>query len=158
MSYLSKLYPGRKGSKGHAVFNALTDAAVIPAMAYGFGYVENRYRERASVQGVPVSAVAGAAGVAINLAASLFGVRQLRGVAGIAGEIGTAGLASYFHTLGAGKGADHSGVKRVLVDGKDMNKLKSVLPQSTVLGEIPKAPVGDFLSSSELAHLARRPA
>jgi hypothetical protein len=146
-NYLSRLYPGAKV--------ALKDVAVYGLASYGFGYVENRYRDKASVMGVPVSAVAGGALVLGSLVASVSGGSKLKRVVPYAYDVGLAGLGAYLHTLGAGHGAQHSGVSRIMVDQKDVAKVKAVVPKSTLLGEIPAAPHGDYLSSKDLANLAR---
>jgi hypothetical protein len=149
--YLQRLYPGAKRS--------IVDIAVYGGASYAFGYVENRYREKASVMGVPASLAAGVALTAGSLLSTFVGGGRIGGlvhkIVPYAQDIGLAGLGAYFHTLGAGKGAQHSGVARIMVDQKDVAKVKAVVPKSTLLGEIPAAPHGDFLSSRDLANLAR---
>lgn len=130
----------------------VVEVAEYAAASYGFGWMQNHFRDRASLFGAPADLIAGG----VLTAASLFGGKYLHGgLHRLVDTVGKAGLGSWFHTMGAGKGAQTSGVKRVLVDAKDVQKVKSVLPKSTVLGEIPKAPHGDFLSSRDLANLAR---
>ena len=151
--YLSKLYPGAKITA--------VDVAIYGGASYGFGYIENKYREKASVMGVPVSAVAGGALVVGSLLSSVFlkgggrVARYVRMAAPYANDIGLAGLGAYLHTLGAGKGAQHGDVARIAVDKKDVAKVRAAVPKSTLLGEIPPAPHGDWLSSKDLANLAR---
>jgi hypothetical protein len=155
-SYLDKLYPGKKGTFTHALTHTVADAAIIGGASFGFGYVQSRYREKAAVMGVPADLAAG-----IGMSALAF-LGEWYGVGGVVGAlrhttklIGLAGIGSYCHTLGSGHGAQASGVKRIAVHAKDVGKVKSALPNSTVLGQIPRAPHGDFLSPSQLEALAR---
>lgn len=152
-SYLDRLYPGRRHGTGHEVFKAALDVAEYGGASYAFGYLQNRYRERASVMGVPLDLAAGAGLTAAALLCDLKG--WCSGLVPIVRNVGHAGVGAYFHTMGAGHGAKASGVKRLLVHEKDVGKVKAVLPDATVLGAIPRAPHGDFLSASELAALAR---
>jgi len=169
MGYLDKFLPRKSGTIGKGV-HALVDAAAPAAMIGGFGYVMNRYRDKSSVHApvignVPVDLGAGVLG----LAATTFGLTSLLGrMTGIgfikrhahkvdkfAGFVATAGLGSYAHTYGSGLGGKQSGVTRVLVDKKDVPRVRATMPSATVLGEIPAAPHGDFLSSADLRNLAR---
>jgi hypothetical protein len=169
MSYIDKFLPRKSGVVGKGV-HALVEAAAPAAMIGGFGYVMNRYRDKSSmhvpvVGNVPVDLGAGVLGLAMTT----FGLTSLLGrVTGIgfikrhastidklAGAVATAGLGSYAHTYGAGLGGKHSGVTRVAVDKKDVARIKAAVPNATVLGEIPAAPHGDFLSSEDLRKLAR---
>lgn len=169
MSYLDKFLPRKSGTVGRGI-HAAVDAALPAAMIGGFGYAMNRYRDKSSVHvpvvgNVPVDLGAGVLGLAMTT----FGLTSLLGrVTGIgfikrhaykvdkmAGAVATAGLGSYAHTYGSGLGGKQSGVTRLMVDKKDVPRVKAAMPSATVLGEIPSAPHGDFLSSSDLRNLAR---
>lgn len=150
MSALHRLYPGRKGSKGHNLYKEVVGVGVYAGAAYGFGYIQNRYRERATVKGVPVDLLAGV----VLTGAAYFNVGG-SGVSPLLRDVGRAGVGAFFHTLGAGKGAEQSGVTRLLINKGDVARAKAALPSATVLGEIPRAPHGDYLSAAELAELAR---
>lgn len=156
MSYLDKFYPGKKGTFIHAATHTVADAAIFGGASYGFGYVQSRYREKASIMGVPADLAAGVGLTALSFLGDWYGVRGVaRGLLHTTKMVGLAGIGSYCHTLGSGKGAQHSGVQRIAVHAKDVGKVKSALPNSTVLGEIPRAPHGDFLSPAQLEALAR---
>ena len=164
MGYIDKFLPRKSGALGKGL-HAAVDAALPAAMIGGFGYAMNRWRDKAHVHNVPTDLAAGVVG----LAATTFGLTSLLGrVTGLglikrhahtvdkfAGMVATAGLGSYAHTYGAGMGAQKSGVVRAVVDKKDIPRMRAAVPSATVLGEIPKAPHGDFLSSQDLRNLAR---
>lgn len=146
MSYLAKL-------KQHGIVKNLTTAAVYAGASYGFGYIQNAYRSKAHVMGVPLDLAAGIGFKAVSLGASMLGMGS--GFAPHLDTIGNAGIGAFFHTLGAGHGAQKAGVKRLLVNEADMVKAKAALPNATILGDLGKAPKGDFLSAKDLAALAR---
>jgi hypothetical protein len=137
---------------GLAIRQAVPTATYAGA-SYGFGYLQNRYRDKASVMGVPADLLAGVGFKALAIAGTLLG--KGRKFVPHLDTVGNAGIGAYFHTLGAGHGAQKSGVKRVLVSDGDVKKVLAVSPNATVLGAIPKAPHGDYLSAQELANLAR---
>lgn len=151
--YLNRLQYHR----GNSLMGELVETAEQVGASFAYGYVQNRYREKASVAGVPLDLGLGAALKALGLGLHLAG--KGHGMMGMVAEhadlLGNAGLMAHFHTMGAGMGAQKSGVTRVLVDKKDVGKVKATLPHAEVLGEIPRAPHGDFLSTAELEALAR---
>lgn len=153
MSVHDLLYPGRKSGKLYKVSQAVANAGVYAGASYGFGYVQNRYRDRAKVMGVPVDLAVGAALTVGALAGDLVGFDNL--LMPLARDVGHAGLGAFFHTLGAGKGAQASGVRRLLIKESDVPKARAAIPDAVVLGAIPQAPHGDVLSAKDLADLAR---
>lgn len=156
MNYLEKIYPGRKGSFTNELARTAVDAAIFGGASFGYGYVQSRYREKASIMGVPADLAAGVGLTALSFLGDWYGVGGVvGGLSHTTKMVGLAGIGSYFHTLGSGHGAQKSGVRRIAVHAKDVGKAKSALPNSTVLGEIPKAPHGDFLSPAQLDALAR---
>ena len=151
MGFLDYLNPDNTGPVARAV-----EGAEYFAASYGYGYVQNRFRERAAVGPVPLDLLAGgvfkAASIGLNLWSKKAG--KLAKAAPYANVLGNAGIAAFGHTLGAGAGAKASGVTRlVLAHHTDLATVKKVLPTATILGEIPKAPVGDFLTPAELERL-----
>lgn len=155
--YLEKVYHkvgGRAGSKGSKVFHALGSAAVYGGASYGFGYLQNRYREKASVMGVPADLLAGVGLSALSLGCDVMG--KSGALSALSRDVGHAGLGAYFHTLGAGHGAKASGVTRLLLKNPaQLAKARQAVPDAEVLGAIPAAPHGDFLSPAELAEMAK---
>lgn len=155
--YMSKVYHkagGRSYGKSYKVVNALGSAAVYSAASYGFGYMQNRWRERASVYGVPADLLAGVGLSAASLGCELMG--KAGALSALARDVGHAGLGAYFHTLGAGKGAKDSGVTRLLLKNPaQLAKAKAAVPDAEVLGAISAAPHGDYLSPAELAEMAK---
>ena len=69
--------------------------------------------------------------------------------------VANAGVGAFFHTLGAGHGAKSAGVTRFMTTAS-ADKVKAALPGVTILGEIPQAPAGNFLSARDLAAMAAR--
>lgn len=153
MSLHDLLYPGRKSGKIYKVSEATANAAVYAGASYGFGYLQNRYRERAKVMGVPVDLAAGAGLTVGALLADMFGIDNV--LMPLARDVGHAGLGAFFHTLGAGKGAQASGIRRALIKESDVPKIRAAVPDATILGEIPPAPHGDVLTARDLRDLTR---
>jgi hypothetical protein len=148
MGFLEKLNPD-----GKSTINKLAEAAEYSLASYGYGWTQNRYRERASLGGIPADLLTGGVMKAASIAMDLW--HKGKGVSPYANLLGNAGLGAFFHTLGAGHGAQSSGVTRLLIKDSDVAKAKAALPGATILGEIPKAPHGDFLSASDLAAMSR---
>lgn len=140
MGYLDKLDPS-----GFGVLPKVVESVEYGAASYGFGYLQSRYRS--SVMGVPVELLAGVAGKALVLVGGeMMGL--LPAVMPHVDVVANAGIGAYFHTLGVGHGAKAAAA---LPAGKAPTKALG----TTVLGAIPKAPHGDFLSAAELAEMAR---
>lgn len=152
-SYLDKLYPGQRQSTGHKVFTDVLDFAEISGSSFAFGYLMQRYRDKATLHGIPYDLLVGGVMTAGAVVGEILGVAPA--ITPIAKNIGHAGLASYCHTQGSALGAKSAGVKRVLAKDSDIEKIKKIAPSTIVLGAIPKAAHGDFLSSAELANLAK---
>lgn len=151
MKYLDKLHPRKAGMVSNVV-----ETVEYGAFSYGYGFLQNKYRGKASVKGVPADVLAGVGFKAAALLMDAFGGSAVAKVSPHINVLGNAGIGAFFHTLGAGHGAKSAGVTRLLLaPGTDVKKAKAMLPGSEVLGGIPPAPKGDFLSSSELAAMAR---
>lgn len=146
MSYLKKFSQGvsSKSFMKSAVSNVMHTAEYAGA-SWGFGYLQSRYRSQ--VMGVPIELAAGVVGKALVL----FGgeaMGLLPQVMPHVDVVSNAALGAWAHTLGVGYGARQAAS---LPPGKAPTKALG----TTVLGAIPKAPHGDFLSASELAEMAR---
>lgn len=138
MNYLSKVKLSKLKSPG--VVEKAVEAVEYGAASYGFGYLQSRYRSQ--VLGVPVELAAGVLGKAVVLVGGeVMGL--LPGPMKHVDVVANAAIGCYFHTLGVGHGAKASAGA---LPGKK---------GTTVLGAIPKAPHGDFLSARELAEMAR---
>ena len=148
MGYLDRLNP-----KKHPVSGALTGMALYGAASYGFGYAKTRWHNKAQVMGVPVDILAGVVLKGAALAGMFMG--KAEGLVPHLDTLGNAGIGAFLHTYGAAHGAAASGMRRLLIPASDVQKAKAALPNATVLGEIPKAPPGDFLSTAELQAMAR---
>jgi hypothetical protein len=147
---LGHIEPGQEGLMGRAV-----EGLEYFGLSYAAGYAQNRWRQKASLFGAPADFLVGLGGKIASVALDHWGGHRHRHLVSHANVLGNVGLGAFGHTLGAGAGAQASGVKRVLVDAKDVDKIKKLVPGSTVLGEIPKAPHGDLLSTRELQEMAR---
>lgn len=157
-SMIDRMYPGRKGTLVHSAVQEAGHLAVTGGAIAGFGYLANRYRDK-HVLNMPVDLAAGVIGTVGALVGGRYMGRKLGRLVPVVRSLGHAGLYSWAHTFGAGMGAQHSGVQRVLVQpGVSPAAVKQKLAGAgvSVLGEIPKAPSpGDWLSDKELAALAR---
>ena len=159
MGYLDKIHPRRSGAVSKVV-----ELAEYGGASWLYGYAQTRYREKASIKGVPLDLAAGVGLKLLDIVGSLWakdyggGVikRAVRSASPHAGVLGNAGIGAFMHTWGAGVGGEKSGVKRLLVQDKDVDAVKKALGgRVTVLGEIPKAPQpGKFFSARELARMA----
>lgn len=141
MSFLNKLRPAR-------LVPAAIEAAEYGAASFAYGYAQNRWRDKATIKGVPLDLLGGV----VFKAASLLTAGKMAHHLSI---FGNAGVGAWAHTMGAGYGAKASGVRRLLVSAADADKVKKQFPGATVLGAIAPAPHGAFLSSEKLRDLAR---
>ncbi len=148
MSYLDRLNPTKHTVTGH-----IAGAALYGGASFGLGYVKNRWRERAHVFGVPVDLLTAILFKGAAVASVLTG--KGASYAPLADAFGNAGVSSFFHTLGAAYGAQHSGLRRMLIPANEVERAKRSFPNATVLGEIEKAPPGDYLSAGDLMRMAR---
>lgn len=149
---LQKFHPRKSGLMSNVV-----ETVEYAGASYAYGYFLSKHREKASIFGVPADLAVGAGLKLLAFGAEMFG--HGAALAPHANVLGNAGIGAYMHTLGSGKGAGDSGVKRIAVaPGTSPGAVKTAmrgLPGSTVLGDLPKAPRGDFLSARDLADLAR---
>lgn len=148
MGLLSRLNPVRRGS-GRAV----VEGVAYGVAGYGFGYVQNRYRGKASVAGVPLDLTVGVLGKVLSMT-QLFTGRWGGRVHAASNFLGNVGLAAFGHTLGAGHGAEKAGIARLLIQKSDVAKAKAAIPGAEILG-VEKAPHGKYLTPSQLADIAR---
>ena len=158
MSFLDHLNPAKPGWGAKAL-----EGVEYSAASYGYGLVQNQFREKASLMGAPVDLLTGLVLKAAGIAGVVVGKgKYKRGVLGFAAAhsnvIGNAGLGAFFHTLGAGKGgekyAKKSGMVKLLVPASQVDKVKAAIP-GTVFGAIPSAPHGDWLTHGDLKEMAR---
>ncbi len=140
MGYMNRLLSG--GKKSGAV-HEVVETVEYAAASWGFGYLQGRFRERASIGPVPADLGVGLGLKILALAGNILGKGGK--VLPHMHLIGNAGIGAYMHTHGVGAGSQKSGVKRLLVNAADVAKVQKILPDVTVLGAIPKAPPGDFL-------------
>ena len=146
MGYLDKYHHSKRGTA-----RGVVEAVEYAALSYGFGYAQNRYREKASLFGVPADLLAGG----VMKAMALFGGKYLKGAHSLVDTAANAGIGAFFHTMGAGHGGKKSGLSRVVVPAGDVDKVKKAVPSATILGDIPKQTQGAFLSTRDLAELSR---
>lgn len=149
---LDKLHKGSKNvgvRKGGLVKEAVS-VAEGAAASVAFGYVQNKYRDKAEIKGIPADLLVGALTKVVAVAADIYG--KVPGWTPHLHSVGNAGINAYFHTLGSGlggKAAFPEGSKRVMLPPG------AALPAgATVLGVIPAAPVGDHLSPADINRLA----
>lgn len=147
---LDKYHPRKNSLVSHAV-----ETVEYGAASFGFGYIQNRYR-KANIAGVPADILSGLAFKAVALAMDMKGGAMMERIAPHLNVVGNAGVGAFFHTLGAGAGMKHAGIVRMaLPAGTNPQLAASKVPGSVILGGIAPAPKGDFLTSAELAAMAR---
>lgn len=150
MALLSKYHPRKSGLLSNVV-----ETVEYGAASFGFGFLQNKYRG-ASVKGVPMDILAGVGLKAAALLMETYGGATASHVGSHVNVLGNAGVGAFFHTLGAGAGMKSAGVNRLLLPpGYPAQAAKKAIPGSEILGGISPAPKGDFLSSAELAAMAR---
>lgn len=159
MSFFSKVKSGQNmlatrsgssGISGHGTMGFLADKAERYGAAYAFGFAKGYYRERAMWKGYGadlwIGGAATLASAALNIASG--------GRAALAPHlerIGDAGVTSYFNSMGASAGATKAG-RSVLV----MNQGQQLPGKKSILGMIPPAMGGAYLSADEIARFASR--
>jgi hypothetical protein len=147
------LLPARVGGgmDGNRLKGFAVDKVERYAGAYAFGMAKGYYRDKAFVMGQPIDLVAGAA---LTVASALFnaysgGRSQL---SPHMERLGDAGLMSYFNSLGAGHGTAKSGrMVAVLPAGSSGSRIAGLSPGASILGTIPQASGGDYLTAEEIA-------
>ncbi len=117
------------------------DTGVGMGASFLFGELHGRYREQAEFKGMPLNLLVGVLGkgaaVALEMYTGVPGGHHLNTVA-------NAGLFSYAFARGVAHGTESAGHTTL------------VRPASSVLGAIPAAPRGTFLSADEVAHFSTR--
>lgn len=153
--YLHKANVLQKGTVAHEAAGEVIDLAVGAAASFGFGYLTGKYREKTLLFGgrVPLDFGVGMLLSVGSVALEVAGVGD--GLSGLAKDIGHAGVNAWAHTHGVGAGTKASGVERVLVQKKDLPKLRAAVPSSVVLGSTGQAPHGKFLSPERLTQLSQ---
>lgn len=147
-NYLARLNKGKLG----VVSRNIVEAGAYGAASYGYGFIQNKYREKASVKGIPADAIAGTGFKIISIAMQCMGKDGV--VASGVDILGNAGIGAFCHTLGAGHGAKSSGVVRLLINERDKAKALAAIPGATVLAGTGQAPTGAFLSQDKLRAMA----
>jgi len=153
MSVLDTLVPGKRGGKFHNIGTEMARTVVYGSVFYGLGFAQNKWKDKAKVGRVPADMALGLGGTGLGLLATLFGVG--RGVQPWLWEGGRIGLAAFGHALGAGHGGQSAGQARVLMPKKDVAKALAAVPGAVVVGAIPPAPTGDWLSVQDLRSLSK---
>lgn len=144
----SAIHPGH-GVHGHGVLGFLVDKGERYAATAAFGYAKGYYRERFLWKGYGADVWLGAA---FTLAGAVLNARS--GGNSKAGQhferIGDAGIQAAIHSWTVGKGTEHAGrVVAVTEQGKNLSG-----KSSTVLGAIPEAKGGDYLTADEIAYFS----
>ena len=130
--------------------------AEYAAAAFAFGYIQNAYPDKARIAGVPTDLGVGVAAKAASLVVTLLGKGGVLAKARPHLDIvGNAGIAAYFHTLGAGHGFKKSGRVRAILPAGSEAALSKAVPAATIMGVAANTQPKDLLSSADLAKLAR---
>lgn len=131
----------------------IVGTGVYVAASEIFGYVHGRYRDKAEVMGVPANLLVGVLGKLSAIALYAQG-GKLRNKAHYLNNIANAGIGSYVFADGVARGTRAAGRKiYVLESGGTPPSLGRGLTQTDVVGEIPQAMGGAYLSREELESL-----
>ena len=160
MSFLARMKMGSQfmsGRHSRGVTGTLVNKGERYASSAAFGFIKGYYRERSLIGGViPVDLLAGAVCTLASAGLEIWSQGQSN-IAPHLGAIGDSGMTSYFNSLGAAWGAKMS--KRtvyVLNEGAAAPAALAGMqtPPASVLGELPQAVGGAYLSAEEIAHFA----
>src|SRR5579871_259834 len=154
MSFLAKLkYAAPAVHHRYGLSGYLIGKGEKYAGAALFGYLKGYYREKTLVNGVPVDLLAGVALTAGSvLSQAMSGGRSK--YACHMDSLGDAGLMSYFNSLGAVYGTKKSG--RQVVVGPSTAKAPPGFNPTTVMGSLPQAVGGAFLTPDEVAAYSKK--
>jgi hypothetical protein len=152
---LKKLSSHPNGNRSGVQSNLMVTAEYAAA-AFAFGYIQNAYPDKARIYGVPTDLGVGVAAKAASMFVTLLGKGGVLGKARPHLDIvGNAGIAAYFHTLGAGHGFKKSGRVRAILPAGSEAAVQKAVPAATIMGVAANTQPKDLLSASDLAKLAR---
>lgn len=154
MGLVDRLYPGKS-----SMHQALGGAALSGLTGLGIGFAEGRYRKK--LFGLPAGAVVGLAGTLGFLGIDLFlpsrgkVTRFVHSCAPVLRDMGRVGLGTFTYAAGVGMGAGMGVGDSALaaVNKKDLPALKKAVPNAVIVGAIPPAPRGNWLSQRDLQAL-----
>jgi len=155
MSFLKKMKSGGLKNLPHGTERAgLKGVIVDKGERYGaslaYGYLKGYYREKFMFKGYGLDLWTGVGALVASAAATIMsGGRS--SLAPHLERIGDAGVSSYLNTIGSSLGASKAGRSAVVVDQAKLPGKKA-----SVLGMIPQAMGGSYLTQDELAHFAAR--
>lgn len=153
MSLLAKIKGGlSKVDDGRGLTGMLVEKGERYGSSFAFGFIKGYYREKAMIKGMPVDLLAGAG---MTLAACVLeaysGGRSK--IAPHLHAIGDAGMMSYINSVGVSMGTKQSGRKIYLLE-KGAAAPAGIKEAEHILGELPPAVGGPFLSADEIAKFA----
>jgi hypothetical protein len=141
--------------RGDGIVPMVGNKLARAAYSGGFGYIKGRYREQASVMGVPADLLVGVLATAAGAVATISGGGQ-SSLGHQLDMLGDAGIMSFTNSIGAYYGAKASG-RQVLVLNPGTSAPAALpagysQPGMSVLGDIPPAVGGAYLTAEEIAH------
>lgn len=141
------------GVTGHGALGFAVDKAERYAAAYGFGVAKGYYREKMLWRGLGADLWLGA-GFTLGSAVLLALSNGTSTIAPHLDRLGDAGIMSYLNSMGAAWGNKKAGrTVQVLQGGR---ALPSLPTSSGVIGAIPQAMGGSYLTAEELAHFSEK--
>ena len=146
---------GVPGVANNGVAGFLVDKGERYAGASLFGFLKGYYRDKAMVRGIPVDVLAGGALTVVGaiLSGLSGGTSQL---APHLNRFGDAGVMSYLNSRLAGYGMKKAGRSVYVLDGTAPGALPAGMKKVDMLGAIPAAMGGAYLSADEIAKYADR--
>lgn len=154
MSFLARMQHGSylaprhgRGMNGTGVGGFVVDKGERYAASFGFGALMGHYRDSMVWRGIGADLWIGA-GLTAASAAMLIASGGRSNLAPHLERIGDAGVMAYFHGRGASWGSKQAGHSVQVIEAP---KKPGALPAPTVVGSIPEAARGSFLSAEEIA-------
>jgi hypothetical protein len=161
MSFLSKMKAAphhlpHGTSHRRGLVGLLVDKGERYGASLAFGYIKGYYRERAQLRGIPIELAAGVAGLAGSALFSLFSSGR-SDVAPHFERIGDAGMQGYLNSVATSWGTTKSGRQVMVLDqGAGARAQIPGKVKQSVVGDIPPAMGGAYLTPDQIANFAAR--
>ncbi len=145
---------GTSGINGRGALGFVVDKGERYAAAFGYGYMKGKLHEKFMWKGMGLDLVTGVALVASSVVANVASGGRSHLAAHLE-RVGDAGVSSYLNSIGASMGAQSAG-RSVMVLDSGKTPGKTAIKGHSIVGEIPPAMGGAYLTADELNHFSAR--
>lgn len=149
-------YGSQALDRGHGLVNTLVNKGERYGAALGFGFLKGYYREKMLIGGkVPADLAVGVVATLAGAGLDIFTMGR-SGLSSHLHAVGDTGVQSYLNSIGAAWGAKKSGRTVYVLDegAKAPAQLPAGMAATQVVGAIPQAVGGAYLSPEEIAHFS----